>query len=172
MTDQQPPAAPGDPQPYGVQPYAPQPYPGADPYADPAAYGDPGAYGAGYGAPAYGAPAYAAPAYGAPAYGGPAAGAPYGYDPVSGQPWSEKTRATAGLLSLLLPFVGVCGVGRLYAGQTGIGLAQLLGFFLGGLLLFVLIGFVIVPAVWIWSVVDGIVLLANGGRDGHGRPLR
>lgn len=159
MTDQQPFAAPGDPQPYAVQPHAEpypqqpypqQPYPGAGPYADPAAYA------AGYGAPAY----------------VPTAGAPYGYDPVTGQPWSEKTRTTAGLLSLLLPFVGVCGVGRLYAGHIGIGLAQLLGFFLGGVLVFALIGFVIVPAVWLWSVVDGIVLLANGGRDGTGRPLR
>jgi len=116
---------------------------------------------------------YAVPA--PPAYGGgyAPAGAPvYGFDPVTGTPWSDKTRTTAGLLSLLLPMVGVCGVGRLYAGQVGIGLAQLLGFFVGVLLMFVLIGFVIAPAVWLWSVIDGILLLANGGKDAYGRMLR
>ena len=87
-------------------------------------------------------------------------------------PWSSRTRTTAGLLQLLLPLVGVCGVGRLYAGQIGIGLAQLLGFFLGCALMVVLVGFVIAPAVWLWAVIDGVVVLAAGGRDQFGRLLR
>ncbi|WP_454050179.1 NINE protein [Cellulomonas sp. Marseille-Q8402] len=120
---------------------------------------------------------YAPQQYGAPQYGAPQYGqqpqAPWpgqGYPP--GAAWSDKSRTTAGLLQLLLPFVGVCGVGRLYAGQIGIGLAQLLGFFLGCALMIVLIGFVVAPAIWVWAVVDGIVLLANGGRDAYGRLLR
>lgn len=138
MSDQQPPAVPGDvPPPHAVQPYGS--------YAPPP-------------------PAYSA-------Y--PAAGAPgYGVDPLTGAPWSDKTRTTAGLLSLLLPMVGICGVGRLYAGQVGLGLAQLLGFFVGLLLTPVLIGFVIFPAVWLWSVVDGILFLVSGGKDAYGRALR
>lgn len=137
----------------------PRPYPGPD--GQPAYPGDgrpypsaPPADGYGYGYP--------------PAYGQ----APYAVDPVTGAPWSDKNRTTAGLLQLLLPFAGVCGVGRLYAGQIGVGLAQLLGFFLGCALMVVLIGFVIAPAVWLWAVVDGIVLLSAGGRDAYGRPLR
>jgi TM2 domain-containing membrane protein YozV len=141
----------GTPEPaYGQQPYAQQPY------AQP-----------GYGQPGYGQ-GYAAPGTGYPVYGQPG----YGVDPVTGRPWSEKSRTTAGLLSLLLPLVGVCGVGRLYAGQIGIGLAQLIGLYVGVALTPVLVGFVIIPAVWIWAVVDGIVLLTNGGKDAQGRALR
>lgn len=144
MSDQQ--------QPYPQDPYGQDPS-GQDPSAaQPHGYAAPDAY-------AYGQVGYPAPGYGA-------------VDPVTGRPWSDKSRTTAGLLQLLLPFAGVCGVGRLYAGQVGIGLAQLLGFFIGGALMVVLIGFVIAPAIWVWAVVDGIVLLASGGNDQYGRRLR
>ena len=114
------------------------------------------------------APAYAP----VPTYGRPMVPAPYGFDPVTGLPWSDKSRTTAGLLQLLLPLVGVCGVGRLYAGNIAIGLVQLLGFFFGALLVLFLVGILVVPGIWIWTVVDGIVLLAAGGKDGSGRRLR
>lgn len=103
-------------------------------------------------------------------YAGPPA--PYGVDPVTGIAWSDKSRVVAGTLQLALTLFGVPGVGRLYAGNIGIGLTQLLGFLLGIVSMIVLIGFLVVPAVWLWAVVDGIVLLAAGGRDGRGRPLR
>ncbi|WP_052748256.1 hypothetical protein [Cellulomonas sp. FA1] len=180
MTDQQSPYAsgPADPSDPSRQPPA-QAYPPPVPeygYAEPVAglpaaqpgYAVPPPGQQPYGQPGYGQPGYPPPGYGYPAYGQPG----YGVDPVSGQPWSEKSRTTAGLLSLLLPLVGVCGVGRLYAGNIGLGLAQLIGLYVGFVLTFVGIGFFIVPAVWIWSVVDGIVLLTNGGKDGTGRPLR
>ena len=154
MSDQQPPVGPNPwdaqqssaMQPYAGQPYAGQPYPGQP--------------GGGYG-PEHG--------YVYPPAAGPVA---YGVDPYTGVAWSDKNRTTAGLLQLLLSLVGVCGVGRLYAGQVGIGLAQLLGFIGGCVLMVVLIGFVIAPAIWIWAVVDGIVLLSSGGRDQYGRQLR
>lgn len=98
--------------------------------------------------------------------------APYGVDPVTGVPFSDKSKVTAGLLQILLPFVGICGVGRLYAGHTGIGLAQLLSMFIGGILVIVIIGLFIVPAIWLWSVIDGIVMLTGQSRDGQGRILR
>ena len=177
MTDQQSPYASGPSDP-SQQPPA-QAYPPPVPeygYAEPVA--GPSSAQPGYAAPQpgqqpygqqpYGQPGYPPPGYGYPAYGQPG----YGVDPVSGQPWSEKSRTTAGLLSLLLPLVGVCGVGRLYAGNIGLGLAQLIGLYVGVLLTPVLVGFVIIPGVWIWAVVDGIVLLTNGGKDGTGRPLR
>jgi TM2 domain-containing membrane protein YozV len=90
--------------------------------------------------------------------------APYG--------WSDKSKTAAGLLQLLLSLVGVPGVGRLYAGHLGIGLGQLLGMFVGYVLLIFLVGFIIVPAMWIWGVVDGLVMLVGDPKDGQGRPLR
>jgi TM2 domain-containing membrane protein YozV len=81
--------------------------------------------------------------------------APYGRDPVSGFPYSDRSKAVAGLLQLFLPI----GIGRLYAGHTGIGIAQLL------LTVFFGIGV-------IWAFIDGIVILAGRPTDGNGRPLR
>ena len=81
--------------------------------------------------------------------------APYGRDPVSGFPYSDRSKVVAGLLQLLLPI----GIGRMYAGQAGIGVAQLL------LTLFFGIGMV-------WAFIDGIVILAGRPTDRHGRPLR
>jgi hypothetical protein len=68
---------------------------------------------------------------------------------------SPKSRTVAGVLQIVLPF----GVGRFYTGHIGIAIAQLVlvifTFGLGAL----------------WPVIDGIVLLVNGGTDAHGRPL-
>ncbi len=121
----------------------------------------------GYGqptAPAYGQPMV--PAYGqpmAPAYGQPM-GAPYGY--------SDKSKTAAGLLQLLLSLIGIPGVGRLYTGHLGLGLGQLVGMIIGYMLMLFLVGFLIVPAFWIWGVVDGIVMLVGDPKDAQGRPLR
>ena len=81
--------------------------------------------------------------------------APYGRDPVSGFPYSDRSKVVAGLLQLFLPI----GIGRLYAGHTGIGIAQLL--------LTVFFGLGV-----IWAFIDGIVILAGRPTDGKGRPLR
>ncbi len=67
---------------------------------------------------------------------------------------SDRYRVVAGLLQIVFPF----GVGRFYTGHTGIALAQLFTVFIG-------VGV-------IWSFIDGIVLLAGGGTDAYGRPLR
>ena len=89
------------------------------------------------------------------AHGGYDPQAPYGRDPVSGFPYSDRSKVVAGLLQLFLPI----GIGRMYAGQAGIGVAQLL------LTLFFGIGVV-------WAFIDGIVILAGRPTDRHGRPLR
>jgi TM2 domain-containing membrane protein YozV len=68
---------------------------------------------------------------------------------------SDKSKVVAGLLQILLPF----GVGRFYTGHGGLGAAQLL-------VTLLTCGFGA-----IWSVIDGIVLLAAGGTDSLGRPL-
>ncbi|MCR3753370.1 NINE protein [Lentzea californiensis] len=86
-----------------------------------------------------------------PGYGNP--GAPYGYDPITGVPLSDKSKVAAGVLQL---FLGNLGIGRFYTGHTGIAVAQLLT--CGGC--------------GIWSLIDGIIILVNGGTDAQGRKLR
>ena len=83
--------------------------------------------GGGYGQPpnpygGYGAPP---PMHGggmpmAPMGAGPHA--PYGVDPVSGLPFSDKSKVIAGILQLLL---GGFGAGRFYTGHTGLAIAQI-----------------------------------------------
>jgi TM2 domain-containing membrane protein YozV len=92
-------------------------------------------------------------------------------------PYSDKSKVTAGLLQLLLGFfLGIGGVGRLYAGHTNLGVAQLV---LGivawtGL---ICLWWMIVPifffvGIWLWFVIDGIMLLTGNPVDVYGRPLR
>ena len=68
--------------------------------------------------------------------------------------YSEKSRLAAGVLQLVFPF----GIGRFYTGHTGIAVAQLVT------------SFMFVGVIWCW--IDGIMMLANGGTDVDGRPLR
>lgn len=76
----------------------------------------------------------------------------YGYD--VNRPLSHKSKLAAGLLQILLPF----GIGRFYTGHIGMAVAQL---FLS--LLWVGI---------IWCIIDGVLLLAQGGTDRQGLQLR
>ncbi len=124
----------------------------------------PGGYGApppgGYGPPpgGYGPPPPGVPGMGAPMMGGAMTPhAPYGIDPVSGMAFSDKSKMVAGLLNILLPLIGIGGVGRLYTGHIGLGVAQLL---LGWL------------TCGIWPLVDGIMMLMGKIPDAQGRPLR
>jgi TM2 domain-containing membrane protein YozV len=82
--------------------------------------------------------------------------APYGLHPQTGIPYSDKSKIVAGLLQVLLPL----GIGRMYMGHTGIGVAQLL----------VTIFTCGVGA--LWPFVDGILILVNDTKDAQGRMLR
>jgi hypothetical protein len=132
------------------------------------------------------------PVYPPPAAGPPPAGvgqaaflesnAPYGYDPRSGRPFSDKSKVTAGLLQLVLGFLGIGGIGRLYAGNTSRGLTQLImtvvsfvSLICGLALLAIVVGIFLLPIpflCWLWFVGDGIVMLTGHPVDGQGRPLR
>ena len=74
---------------------------------------------------------------------------------------NRKSGGTAILLSLLFT-----GAGHWYCGETGRGFAFLGGAFFAALLLLVAIGFVALPAVWIWAAID-----ANKAAERHNRRL-
>ncbi|MCJ0904261.1 TM2 domain-containing protein [Rhodococcus sp. ARC_M6] len=156
--------SPADGPVYGVpadqtpNPYAPpqqQAYPQPPQPPQHQAYGQPQP---GYGQPqpGYGQPQ---PAYGQPqqGYGFVDQSAPFGRDPMTGQPLSDKSKVTAGLLGILL---GAFGAGRFYLNQPGMAIAQ-------------------IAVTWltcgigaIWPLVDGIMMLTGSVKDQYGRPLR
>ena len=103
-------------------------------------------------------PWYPPPGQYPPAYMDPAA--PYGRHPLTGEPLSDKSKTVAGLLQLLGLF-GVVGIGRIYLGYTGLGVAQLI------------VGIVtcFVGAI-VWGIIDAVLILTDKVRDPEGRPLR
>jgi TM2 domain-containing membrane protein YozV len=125
---------PGDEPPTRPYQYGPQP-PYSGPYPQPY---PPSAYGFGHPPPGYDPRA------------------PYGVHGPSGIPYSDKSKIVAGLLQVLLPL----GIGRMYMGHTGIGVAQLL----------VTIFTCGVGA--LWPFVDGILILVSDSKDADGRMLR
>ena len=135
------------------------PPPGGYGAPPPGGYGPPPG-GGGYGAPpggGYGAPPPGMPGMGPQMGGAMQQHAPYGIDPVTGMPFSDKSKMVAGLLQI---FVGSFGVGRFYTGHIGLGIAQ-------------------IAATWltcgvgaIWPLVDGIMMLMGKVPDAQGRPLR
>jgi TM2 domain-containing membrane protein YozV len=165
--DEGPAEVPSDEEP--TTPY-PQGHPQADPGYPHPGYEQPGYQQSGYGyeQPGYPPPGYEQPGYGyqqpgygyqQPGYGYPQGyhpAAPYGIHPQTGIPYSDKSKIVAGLLQVLLPL----GIGRMYMGYTGIGVAQLL----------VTIFTCGVGA--LWPFVDGIIILVNDTKDAQGRMLR
>ncbi|MGA9870158.1 MAG: NINE protein [Rhodococcus sp. (in: high G+C Gram-positive bacteria)] len=147
---------------YGQQPYGQQSY-GQQPYGQ-QSYGRQPTGQQGYPPQNYGPPAgYPAPNYSG-AYGmepsmqyGLDPAAPFGRNPMTGEPLSDKSKLTAGLLEILL---GAFGAGRFYLNQPGIAVAQIAVTWLtcgiGG----------------IWPLIDGIMMLTGSVRDKNGRPLR
>ncbi|MBA0046972.1 NINE protein [Mycobacteroides sp. LB1] len=96
--------------------------------------------------------------YPPPGYVDPAA--PFGRNPATGQPYSDKSKLVAGLLQLL-GLVGFLGFGRIYLGQTLLGVIQLVV----GLVTF---GIVAV----IWAIVDAVLIFGGKVDDKAGRALR
>lgn len=56
-------------------------------------------------------------------------------------------------LAAVLSFL-VCGLGQIYNGQIGKGIGFIVGYFISWLLMFVIIGFITTPIIWIWGMVD------------------
>jgi TM2 domain-containing membrane protein YozV len=90
---------------------------------------------------------------------------------------SDKSKLVAGLLQLVPGFcITLGGLGRLYAGRTMLGLVQLgasvvswtsaaCGFALG-------LPWAVTAAIWLWFVIDGLVILFGRTTDGEGHVLR
>jgi TM2 domain-containing membrane protein YozV len=74
-------------------------------------------------------------------------------------PPSEGTAVTALVLNIIIP-----GVGSLVAGRTSQGVAQLVLWVVSFPLMFALVGFPMLLAVWIWSLVSGIQILEESKR--------
>jgi TM2 domain-containing membrane protein YozV len=79
------------------------------------------------------------------------------YPPQNPAGVSDKSKVVAGILGILL---GGFGVGRFYIGDTKTGVLQLV-------VTIVTCGFGS-----LWGLIDGIMILVNGGTDAQGRPLR
>lgn len=76
------------------------------------------------------------------------------YANVRQESYSDKSRVTAGLLGI---FAGCFGLGRIYLGYTGLGIAQ------------ILVTMITFGIGSIWGFIDGIVILAGGvKKDGRG----
>lgn len=72
----------------------------------------------------------------------------------------RKSRLAAGLMNLLLPLIGVSGIGRIYMGYVGLGVAQLV------------VGLITCGIGGLWSLIDGIVILSGKPEtDAKGQPL-
>jgi TM2 domain-containing membrane protein YozV len=125
------------------QPGPPPPPPYQPPYQPPP-----------YEQPAYGPPTYAQPGYGYPPGYHPAA--PYGVHPMTGVPYSEKSKLVAALLQILIPL----GIGRMYIGDTRTGVIQLI------------VTVVTCGIGALWPFIDGIMMLVGDPVDSEGRPLR
>jgi TM2 domain-containing membrane protein YozV len=93
--------------------------------------------------------------------------APFGVHPTLGIPYSDKSKIAAGLLQLLVGF----GAGRFYTGHTNTAVTQLVVCLLG---IFVLSWFTCGASVAVvfWTMIDGIILLAQDSTDAQGRILR
>ncbi|MEW2478934.1 NINE protein [Mycobacterium sp. NPDC051198] len=104
-------------------------------------------------------------------YGGYSAdpSAPFGRDPQTGEPLSDKSAVTAGLLQL---FFGGFGVGRFYIGSTTIGAIQLGLTILGILTAILFVGVFLLAGVGIWALVDAVMMFSRSVPDQYGRKLR
>jgi TM2 domain-containing membrane protein YozV len=103
---------------------------------------------------------YQQPVYPVSGYPGYPQGHPPGFAPqfdAYGRPMSDKSKVIAGVLGIT---VGGFGAGRFYTGHTGIAVAQLV------------VTLVTCGLGAFWGVIDGILLLINGGTDAQGRQLR
>lgn len=77
--------------------------------------------------------------------------------------------------ALLFFFLGELGIGNFYLGQNNLGITKLVLFLIGIFTFIFIIGAVILGALWIWKMVEFVMVLTGGGgydRDANGVPLQ
>lgn len=79
--------------------------------------------------------------------------APYGGAPSYGYPPPVSVAAKSPAVSLLISFF-LPGVGSMVNGDVGRGVFILIGYLVSCVLIVLLIGLVLVPAFWVWGLVD------------------
>ena len=80
-----------------------------------------------------------------------------------------KSKMAAGLLGI---FLGGFGVHNFYLGYTGKAITQLVLTIVGYILCCVVVGIFLVIGIWIWSLVEAIMILTGKiNVDGKGNPL-
>ncbi|WP_395657778.1 TM2 domain-containing protein [Nocardioides sp.] len=144
-----PPSGEPTPPPYGEQapppPYGEQAPPPAEQQVPPP-----------YGQPTPGYPQQP-PQPGYAPYGASPA-APWGVHPVTGVPYSDKSKLVAGLLQI---FLGGFGIGRFYIGDNKTAIWQ------------IVVTVLTCGIGSLWGLIDGIIMLATDNvTDAQGRPLR
>ncbi len=83
--------------------------------------------------------------------------------------YKPKQKLVAGLLAL---FLGMYGVHNFYLGYITKGVIQVVGTVLSFILCFVLIGYISLFGIWIWVLVEAIMLFTGHiSVDGNGYPL-
>ncbi len=84
-------------------------------------------------------------------------------------PVKAKSKIVAGLLGI---FLGCFGVHNFYLGYTGKAVAQLVLTIVGIVLSCIFIGIFLVIGAWIWSLIEGIMILTGSiSTDAQGNPL-
>ncbi|MDN8595028.1 MULTISPECIES: TM2 domain-containing protein [unclassified Corynebacterium] len=110
--------------------------------------------------------------YSQPQYGQPQQGQVQPYNQYQQPMATPKNKIVAALLFF---FLGELGIGNFYMGQTNLGITKLVLFFIGVFTFIFIIGAVILGALWIWKMVEFVMVLTGGGgydRDANGVPLR
>ena len=83
--------------------------------------------------------------------------------------YKPKQKLVAGLLALLF---GMYGVHNFYLGYTTKGIIQVVGTVLSIILCFILIGYISLIGIWIWVLVEAIMIFTGGiSVDANGHPL-
>jgi TM2 domain-containing membrane protein YozV len=59
-----------------------------------------------------------------------------------------------------------CGLGQIYNGQIGKGIAMLIAYSISAALIFVVIGLITTPILWIWGMVDAYNTATRLNREG------
>lgn len=96
------------------------------------------------------------------------------------QPYNQYQQPMAApknkiVAALLFFFLGELGIGNFYMGQNNLGITKLILFFIGIFTFIFIIGAVILGALWIWKMVEFVMVLTGGGgydRDANGVPLQ